>query len=339
MTDQYASADPSTFVKRGFMTGREMTLAGVRAVERKTRSGESSRSGIQFLFEEKDRNGEKRIMSGFAHMGAWGDQLIPSENGKGLSPVKGADKPFVEAESELGFFNAALLAAGFPKKLMTGNYQKYVGMVLVLEEKTLPSFRRKKSVDPDEAAVAVKEYKTEVPSKIVTLPEDNSGYKGLTEKEITAHLKERQDKMEARKAASSEDAPEEAAATTEPDEEDEPKPKGKKKAPKVEEEEAEDSFSDDGGEEAEEEAAEEPAEEEAEEEEDNPAEALATKLILKVLKASKKVKGSELLQKVHPLLLGTDKKTQQAVSKLATSPKFIGAIEGVSIKGNMVVLG
>lgn len=335
MTEQYASADPSTFVKRGFMTGREITLAGVRAVSRATRSGDSSRSGIQFLFEEKGRDGERRIISGFAHMGAWGDQLVPSENGKGLSPAKGADKPFVEAESELGFFNAALLAAGFPKKEMTGNYQKYVGTVLVLEEKTLPSFRRKKSVDPDDAA-PVKEYKTEVPSKIVTLPSDNDGYKGLTEKEITAHLKERQDKIDARRSAASDaDAPE-----TSTDEEETPAPvKKAKKAPKVEEPE-EDSFEDGDDEEEETPAAEESDDEEEEEdEEENPANTLAAKLILKVLKAEKKVKGSQLLQKVHPLLAGTDKKVTAAVLKLVQSPKFIAAVDGVTVKGNMVVLG
>jgi len=340
MSNDFVPNDPKTFISRGFMTGRTITLGGVRAGTKK--AGESGRAGMQFFFTEVAKDGERRILSGFLHDGAWGDQMQPSDNLRGLVPVAGADKPFIEKDSSLGLFNTALAQAGCPPKLQTGDYSKLIGMELVLEEKSLPSYKRKKSVDPDEAGAPAKEFKTEVVSKIVTLPADNEGYVPLTQKEITAHLKEREDKRSARQAAANPDAElDEAvnavvAAAADEDEDEAPAPKKAKKAAKkvVEEEEEEeeaeeapaaDSFSDTA--------------DDDDEDSDDPAPALATKLVLKVLKAEKKVKGSALLQKVHPHLAGTDKKVTAAVLKLVQSPKFIADIDGVSVKGNMVVLG
>lgn len=332
MSNEFVSADPTTFVDRGFLTGRPVTIGGVRASVRPLRSGDSARVGMQFFFTETGKDGERRILSGFMHDGAWSDQMKPSDNLKGLVPESGADRPFIEKNSPLGLFNAALKAAGCPVALLTGNYAKLVGMEVILESKTLPSFKRAKSVDPDEQAAPKREFSTEVVSKIITLPADNAGYKGLTEKEMTAHLKEREDRRSARQAAAGADE-EEAPATVAADEEEEtPKPKRGKKAPVEDDEEEEaapaaDSFGDDD------------EDEDEEEEGGGDAEALATKLILKVLKAEKKVKGSALLQKVHPHLASTDKKLTAAVLKLVQSPKFIAGVDGVTVKGNLVVLG
>ena len=347
MSNEFVSNNPETFISRGFMTGRTLTLGGVRAGIKK--AGESGRVGMQFFFTEVAKDGERRILSSFLHDGAWGDQMKPSDNLKGLVPEAGADKPFVEKDSPLGLFNTALKQAGCPAKLQTGDYSKLIGMELVLEEKALPSFKRKKSVDPDEKAAPAKEYKTEVPSKIITLPADNADYVKLTEKEITKHLKEVEDKRSARKAAQGNDPELDAAvdevvdAATADDDDEEPKPakKGKKaKSAPVEDDDdepASDSFGDDDDEPA---AADDDEPETPEEDStENPAEALAAKLILKVLKADKKVKGSALLQKVHPHLAGTDKKITAAVLKLVQSPKFIAGVDGVTVKGNMVVLG
>jgi len=348
MSNEFVSNNPETFISRGFMTGRTLTLGGVRAGIKK--AGESGRVGMQFFFTEVAKDGERRILSSFLHDGAWGDQMKPSDNLKGLVPEAGADKPFVEKDSPLGLFNTALKQAGCPAKLQTGDYSKLIGMELVLEEKALPSFKRKKSVDPDEKAAPAKEYKTEVPSKIITLPADNADYVKLTEKEITKHLKEVEDKRSARKAAQGNDPELDAAvdevvdAATADDDDEEPKPakKGKKAKPAPVEDDdddepaAADSFGDDDDDDT---AAAPDADDDDEAPADNPAEALAAKLILKVLKADKKVKGSALLQKVHPHLAGTDKKITAAVLKLVQKPSFIAGIDGVSIKGNMVVLG
>lgn len=338
MSNEFVSANPGTFVDRGFLTGRVLTLGGVRAASRPLKSGDSARVGMQFFFTEVAKDGEKRILSGFMHDGAWSDQMRPSDNLKGLVPESGADRPFVEKNSPLGLFNTSLASAGCPPALMNGNYQKYVGMEVMLEEKTLPSFKRKKSVDPDEAPAPQKDFKCEVVSKLVTLPADNKDYTPLTEKEITAHLKEKADRSSARKAAaSSEDEPTEAVAS---DDDEDParapkKGKGKKAAPVEDDDDdaAPDSFGDADDDDDEPAAADEPEEDESEEN------ALAAKLILKVLKAEKKVKGSALLQKVHPLLAGTEKKLTAKVLKLVQSPKFIAGIDGVSVKNNMVVLG
>ena len=45
-----------------------------------------------------------------------------------------------------------------------------------------------------------------------------------------------------------------------------------------------------------------------------------------------------MLQKVHPHLTGTDKKTVQQVQKLVTSKSFLTGIEGVTIKKDGVVV-
>lgn len=340
MSNEYVSANPGTFVDRGYLTGRILTVAGVRAASRPLKNAESARVGIQFFFTEISKDGERRILSGYMHDGAWSNQMRPSDNLKGLVPESGSDRPFVEKNSRLGLFNTSLASAGCPPALMNGNYAKYVGMEVVLEEKTLPSFKRKKSVDPDEAAAPQKDFKCEVVSKIVTLPADNKEYVPLTEKEVTTHLKETADKASARKAAAGNDpeldaATDEVVAAAEDDDDAPPAPKTRAKAkakPPVEDDD-DDSFGestddddtsstpDDDGDDA-------PAAENA----------LAAKLILKVLKAEKKVKGSALLQKVHPLLAGTDKKLTAKVLKLVQSPKFISSVDGVSVKNNMVVL-
>lgn len=341
MSNEFVSAHPSTFVDRGFLTGRTLTIGGVRAVATnfngKLKDG-STRVGMQFFFTEEGRDGEKRILSGFPYLGAWGDQLAPADNLKGLVPVAGADRPFLEKSSELALFNAALTAAGCPAKLQMGNYQKLVGMEVVLEAQTMPEIRRKKSVDPDEASAPAKPRTIEVVSKIVTLPADNADYKALTEKEMTAHLAEKADKSAARRAAAGEDAP--AVVSAEDDDEPKPTKKAAKKAPVVEDEDDDEEvaapaaggFSDDDDEDEDEDGDDDAAA-------SDPAAALASKLILQVLKAEKKVKGSALLQKVHPLLVGTEKKLVAKVLPLVQSPPFIASIPGVTVKGNMVVLG
>jgi hypothetical protein len=338
MSNEFVPNNAKSLVERGFMTGRDLTLGGVRADVRETKGG-SKRVGMRFFFTEVGKDGERRILSGFMHEGAWGDQMEPSDNKRGLVPVSGADRPFVEKASALGMFNASVEAAGMPAKLMTGDYSKWVGMVCQLEEKALPSFRRKKSVDPDEPQAAVKEYKTEVVSKILTLPGDNEGYTKLTEKEITAHLKEISDKSAARRAAAGSDEEPAEEPVESADDEETPAPKAKRgaKPPTDEEEEPaeeetsddDDSFgSDDSTEDAEEEA------------EADPAEALAETLALKVLRAAGKagVKGANMLQKVHPHLTGTDKKTVQKVQKFVTSKSFLSGLDGVTIKKDGTVV-
>jgi hypothetical protein len=339
MSNEFVPNNAKSLVERGFMTGRDLTLGGVRADVRETKGG-SKRVGMRFFFTEVGKDGERRILSGFMHEGAWGDQMEPSDNKRGLVPVSGADRPFVEKASALGMLNASVEAAGMPAKLMTGDYSKWVGMVCQLEEKALPSFRRKKSVDPDEPQTAVKEYKTEVVSKIITLPGDNEGYTKLTEKEITAHLKEISDKSAARKAAAGgdEEPAEEPVEST--DDEEPVKPKREAKPAPVEDDDDVVTSDDDDAITSDDDSTDDDITTDDEEPEADPAEAAASKAILKALKAAGKggIKAANMLQKIHPLLTGTDKKTVQKVQKLAVSRSFLTGLDGVTIKKDGTVV-
>lgn len=321
MTDFIGGA-PSEFVEGGFLTGRQLTIGGVRTsttdFNGKLKEG-STRACLQFFYTEIGRDGEKRIQSAYPLPAAWGDQLQPSDNKKGFVAAPGATKPGIEKNSDLGAYLMALVTAGCPAKLLaSGNYQKLVGTVVVLGEKEMEI--RKKSVDPGEKKKADKRT-IEVPVQVVTLPADNPDYKGLTEKEIDAYLADLKQKSEAKRAARGEGG--EIAGFADPEAEAEPEAEEAPKKKKG-------GFADDDDDQ--------PTTKEPEE--DNSDDELAASLVIKVLKKEKgAITGAVLLQKVYPLVAGMDKKQRAAVLEKVQDGEWVATVDGVSVNGNKVKLG
>lgn len=338
MTD-YIGAGPSSAVDTGYMTGRKLTIGGVRVgttnFNGKLKEG-SLAITVQPFFTETDRNGKKRILSGLPFVAGWNDRIAPAPNRDGFVAAKGATQPGPDMRSEWVAWAKAAVAAGIPEKLLGGSLRKLVGAEVILTTIPAPERKARKSVDPDEKP---REPRTiEVIGELVTLPSENKEYKGLSDKEIDAFLAERTEKSAARRAARSE--------------EDESPAKGgeEEEAEAEENAEAEEESAEDETEEVTEEtekAEEEEAEEEASDDDDEApapkvqapsAEATkaATAAIKKVL-TGKKMDASLLLQKVHPYIVNLDKKVRAEVLKLVQSAGFLQKL-GVKINGNKVSL-
>jgi hypothetical protein len=338
----------SDLVEGGYMSGRPLTVGGVRTSNEVTKNG-SKLASINFFYFETGRDGKRRIIAAtFPMMANWGDQLEASPDRKGFVAANGATKPGILSNQPFGLYVAALRTTGFPKSLITGDWTKLLGTVLVLTDVEQPGSSKSKSVDPDEKQTEAKKRMMSVPAEIITLPADNKKVKLLTDKEIDQYLAEQDAKYAARRAKNGksdvddmDEHPASAAAAVEEEEteeaEEKPVKKTKKPAP-AEEEEAEDSFGEDTDEDAEEAEPEADAEE-AEDSDDSPA-GVAKTATLAILKKAKKIKHAEFVPKFGAELAarGVDKKTRAKALELISKPSFFQTIDGIGIKGNLISL-
>lgn len=349
--------NPWSFQDVGFLTGKELTLAGIRAVSTdfgnaKMKENNSARVGLHFFYTTVNKEGKKQILSGFAHLGAWNNQLKPTKNRKGFIIPNGADRPGFEKGSELHMYLEALINLDFPKELVSdmSDWTGLLGTKLILGEKPVKNQRRaKKSVDPDDQGAPVKERTTEIPVKIVLLPSDNPKFKPLTDEQIDEHIEERKNKAKARKAADSDDD-EDVEVETE-DEEEAEDDDADEEEESEEESEEEESDDEDGGEEEEEEESEESDDESSddeeseddEEEEEAPAKKPAGKadpyavkaanLVRQVLKGKPKgLAAADLAKAIHPLVKDEDKKTKAEVLKRVQTSSFVEKVKNVVVK-------
>lgn len=326
MAEKYLSSDPSTAVERGFLTGRPLTIGGIRAISLET--AKSSLALVQVFFTEMV-DGVRRIINARYRYG-WGDNVIPSKDRKGFVGAPGAARPGLEIGSEWHDFTLALKAHDCPTKLLSGPLTNLLGMAVELVSKPQRAF--KKAIDA-EAKQEVRMFA--VPGEIVTLPADNSNFTPLTDKEIDKYLADRAAKRAAREDTVATD--EDPADEEEEEEKPEPVKKGKVVAP-VE----------DDDEEEEEEKKEEPAAEEDDEEEeaddeddaDTAALKLATSKVKGIIKAMKsngktKIPVQELYQDAHALFPpDTAKAVKTTATKFIQSEKFLAKL-GITVKAGI----
>lgn len=336
MTD-YIGAGPSSAVDTGYMTGRKLTIGGVRVdtTDFRGKLKEGSKAiTVQIFYTETDRNGKKRILSALPFVAGWNDRIMPSPNRDGFVAAKGATQPGPDMRSEWIAWAKAATSAGIPEKLLGGSMKKLVGAEVILVTIPAPERRAKKSVDPDEKP---REARTiEVIGEVVTLPLENQEYKGLSDKEIDNFLAERTERSAARKAANSQEDESPAKTADDDDEEAEEAEETEEAEEESEEEEAEET------EEVEEAEEEEAAEEEEEEKAPkaktvSPEASKAARAAVTKLLTGKKMEAQALVQKAHAQFANLDKKVRGEALKLVQSAGFLQKI-GVKIAGNKVSL-
>lgn len=359
MRNEMAKNSLLNFQDVGFLTGKELTLAGIRAVSTnfngKLKEG-SARVGLQFFYKYKNRDGKTLIMSGFAHLGAWNNNLKPSKNRKGFIIPNGADKPGVEKGSELHMYIEALVNLDMPKEVFEdmSDLSGMLGTVLMLAEKPVKNQRRaKKSVDPDDAAAPAKERTTEIPVKIVLLPGDNPKFKPLTDEQIDEHLEEKSKRSKARKAASSSDDDEDVEVETDDDEAEDDDAEDKDddadsgdESGGDDDDDNEDAASDDDADEggdgedsSDDDSSDDEPEEKPEPKAANPHAVKAADLIRRALKGKKAgLSVADLARAIHPFVKDEDKKTRAEVTKLVQTSSFVERVRNVSVKNGKVKL-
>lgn len=341
---EYVGAGSANAVDTGYMTGRKLTIGGVRVgstdFNGKLQKG-SLATTVQIFYTETDRSGKKRILSNLPMVAGWNDRIVPAPNRDGFVAAPGATNPGPAMNSEWVLYAKSAEAAEVPTKLLAGSLKKLVGMEVVLTGVTLPE-RRKKSVDPDEKPREPRQL--EVIGEVVTLPSENKEYKGLTDKEIDKFLEERSAKSAARRAARGEE--DESPAKAEDADEDEEDKDG----------DADEDSSDDDDEDADEDETTDDDEDAADadadsddDDDDEPAPApakekaasseaeKAARSAVKKLLTGKSMDAQSLVQKSHAQFANLDKKVRPEALKLVQSSGFLKGI-GVVINGNKVKL-
>lgn len=328
----YLSIDPKDAIEAGgFLTGKTLTIGGYKLYTTDF-NGKSKTDAtcVELYFTFPDEAGKRQTQSQ-KYIAGYVDNVVPSKDGLGLAPPKGASRPGIRQGSEFHAFCVSLVAAGFDEKL-AGPLTVLVGLEFVAGSQVIKRPRKASEVDPD--APPKKEYPFVIVASIETLPKDNKKYKGLTEEQIEKVDNERDARRAARATAT--------AAPSDDDEEETPAPKKTKKpAPPADEDDDDEETpaekADDDETSADDDDSASSDDDDADEPTTDPKVAAAAKsAVLAALDKGSKVKMIQFTKDVFEQIQDQPKVMRNKIIALVQDEDFLAGLKGFTVKNNVV---